>query len=77
MRLVGALCAVVMGASAWRLQFVMIGSGNPAEGELRPQLLDRFGLSVDVSTLQDMEQRVQLVLDRMAYEQAALPPPPL
>jgi len=50
-------------------KFVMIGSGNPTEGELRPQLLDRFGLSVDVSTLQNMEQRVQLVLDRMAYEQ--------
>ena len=33
-------------------KFIMIGSGNPAEGELRPQLLDRFGLSVTVATLQ-------------------------
>lgn len=48
--------------------FIMIGSGNPAEGELRPQLLDRFGLSVSVSTLQDTAQRTQMVLDRMAYE---------
>ncbi len=38
------------------------------EGELRPQLLDRFGLSVNVKTLQDKAQRTQLVLDRLAYE---------
>lgn len=49
-------------------KFIMIGSGNPAEGELRPQLLDRFGLSVNVSTLMDTAQRTQMVLDRMAYE---------
>jgi len=49
-------------------KFIMIGSGNPAEGELRPQLLDRFGLSTQVSTLMDKEMRVQMVLDRMAYE---------
>ena len=46
----------------------MIGSGNPAEGELRPQLLDRFGLAVNVVTLMDTNQRTQMVLDRMAYE---------
>lgn len=50
-------------------KFIMIGSGNPAEGELRPQLLDRFGLSVNVSTLMDSDQRTQMVLDRMAYEE--------
>lgn len=49
-------------------KFIMIGSGNPAEGELRPQLLDRFGLSVNVVTLMDVAQRTQMVLDRMAYE---------
>lgn len=49
-------------------KFIMIGSGNPAEGELRPQLLDRFGLSVNVSTLMDTDARTQMVLDRMAYE---------
>lgn len=52
-------------------RFIMIGSGNPAEGELRPQLLDRFGLSVQVPTLQDPAQRTQLVLDRLAYEMDA------
>lgn len=37
---------------------------RPQEGELRPQLLDRFGMSVNVATLQDTKQRTQLVLDR-------------
>ncbi|KXZ56004.1 hypothetical protein GPECTOR_2g1556 [Gonium pectorale] len=49
-------------------KFIMIGSGNPAEGELRPQLLDRFGMSVNVGTLVDTKQRTQMVLDRLAYE---------
>ena len=49
-------------------KFIMIGSGNPAEGELRPQLLDRFGLCVNVSTLLDVNERTQLTLDRIAYE---------
>ncbi|GAX78124.1 hypothetical protein CEUSTIGMA_g5566.t1 [Chlamydomonas eustigma] len=50
-------------------KFIMVGSGNPAEGELRPQLLDRFGMSVQVQTIQDGALRTQMVLDRMAYEQ--------
>ncbi len=49
-------------------KFIMIGSGNPAEGELRPQLLDRFGLCVNVGTLIDVDERTQLTLDRIAYE---------
>jgi len=49
-------------------KFIMIGSGNPGEGDLRPQMLDRFGLSVSVSTLSDIEESTQLVLNRMAYE---------
>eukprot|EP00195_Chlamydomonas_chlamydogama_P003787 CAMPEP_0202920518 /NCGR_PEP_ID=MMETSP1392-20130828/76896_1 /ASSEMBLY_ACC=CAM_ASM_000868 /TAXON_ID=225041 /ORGANISM="Chlamydomonas chlamydogama, Strain SAG 11-48b" /LENGTH=475 /DNA_ID=CAMNT_0049614015 /DNA_START=47 /DNA_END=1475 /DNA_ORIENTATION=- len=49
-------------------KFIMIGSGNPAEGELRPQLLDRFGMSVQVATLQDTALRTQMVLDRLAYD---------
>lgn len=49
-------------------RFIMIGSGNPQEGELRPQLLDRFGMSVQVQTLMDVGQRTQLVLDRIAFE---------
>lgn len=44
-------------------------AGNPSEGEMRPQLLDRFGMSVSVSTIEDTELRTQMVLDRMAYEE--------
>ena len=47
---------------------IMIGSGNPEEGELRPQLLDRFGMACNISTIFDREQRVQLVKNRMAFE---------
>jgi magnesium chelatase subunit I len=49
-------------------RFVLVGSGNPEEGELRPQLLDRFGLSVEVRTPQDIDSRVQVVKRRDAYE---------
>lgn len=50
-------------------QFVLVGSGNPEEGELRPQLLDRFGLSVDVATPRDIKSRVEIVRLRDSYEQ--------
>jgi len=50
-------------------RFVLIGSGNPEEGELRPQLLDRFGLSVDVKTPQDLPTRVEVVRRRTAFDQ--------
>ena len=49
-------------------RFVLVGSGNPEEGELRPQLLDRFGLSVDVTTPQDVGLRVEIVKRRDAFE---------
>ncbi len=49
-------------------RFVLVGSGNPEEGELRPQLLDRFGLSVEVRTPQDLASRVEVVKRRDAYE---------
>lgn len=49
-------------------KFILIGSGNPSEGELRPQLLDRFGTSATISTLMDDGLRVQMVKDRMAFE---------
>ena len=49
-------------------KFIMIGSGNPAEGEMRPQLLDRFGLCVNVSTLMDVDSRTKMVMDKIAYE---------
>jgi magnesium chelatase subunit I len=49
-------------------RFVLVGSGNPEEGELRPQLLDRFGLSVEVSTPTDIAARIDIVRRRDAYE---------
>lgn len=49
-------------------RFVLVGSGNPEEGELRPQLLDRFGLSVEVSTPTDLPTRVDVVKRRDAFE---------
>ena len=49
-------------------RFVLIGSGNPEEGELRPQLLDRFGLSVEVRTPSDLPTRIEVVKRRDAYE---------
>jgi len=49
-------------------RFVLIGSGNPEEGELRPQLLDRFGMSVEVRTVRDPEQRVQVVDLRSRFD---------
>lgn len=49
-------------------RFVLIGSGNPEEGELRPQLLDRFGLCVEVVTPQDVQTRVEIVRRRDAFE---------
>ena len=49
-------------------RFVLVGSGNPEEGELRPQLLDRFGLSVEVKTPTDLASRVQVVRRRDDFE---------
>lgn len=49
-------------------RFVLVGSGNPEEGELRPQLLDRFGLSVEVRTPEDLATRVEVVRRRDAFE---------
>lgn len=49
-------------------RFVLVGSGNPEEGELRPQLLDRFGLSVDVVSPKDVPSRVEVVRRRDAFD---------
>jgi magnesium chelatase subunit I len=49
-------------------RFVLIGSGNPEEGELRPQLLDRFGLSLEIKTPDDLATRVEVVKRRVAFE---------
>ncbi len=49
-------------------RLVLVGSGNPEEGELRPQLLDRFGLSVEVRTPTDVKARVEVIRRRDAFE---------
>lgn len=49
-------------------RFVLVGSGNPEEGELRPQLLDRFGLSVEVRTPDDLATRIEVVRRRDSFE---------
>lgn len=49
--------------------FVLIGTMNPEEGELRPQLLDRFGLCVQVEGIADLDQRVEVVRRRAAFEE--------
>ncbi len=54
-------------------KFILVGSGNPEEGELRPQLLDRFGMHAEIRTVKDPELRVQIVeqrsdFDRQPYE---------
>jgi magnesium chelatase subunit D len=52
-------------------RFQLVGSGNPEEGELRPQLLDRFGLHVEVKTMTDLDERVAIVERREAFERDA------
>jgi magnesium chelatase subunit I len=49
-------------------RFVLVGSGNPEEGELRPQLLDRFGMHSEIRTVRDPELRVQIVEQRSAFD---------
>lgn len=49
-------------------RFVLVGSGNPEEGELRPQLLDRFGLCVEVKTPQNLEDRLLVLKRRDSFE---------
>ncbi|MDY9927735.1 putative cobaltochelatase [Methanosarcina sp.] len=48
--------------------FVLVGTMNPEEGELRPQLLDRFGLCVDIKGIGDVVRRVELIKYRLSYE---------
>ena len=50
-------------------RFILVGTMNPEEGELRPQLLDRFGLCVDVEGIRDVRQRVEIVERREAFEE--------
>ena len=50
-------------------RFVLVGSGNPEEGELRPQLLDRFGMHAEIRTVRDPELRVRIVEERTSFDQ--------
>lgn len=50
-------------------RFVLVGSGNPEEGELRPQLLDRFGMHAEIRTVKNPELRVQIVEQRSEFDQ--------
>lgn len=50
-------------------RFVLVGSGNPEEGELRPQLLDRFGMHAEIRTVKDPSLRVEIVEQRSAFDQ--------
>ncbi|MEV3908723.1 putative cobaltochelatase [Streptomyces canus] len=49
-------------------KFLLVGTMNPEEGELRPQLLDRFGLTVEVAASREPDQRVEVVRRRLAYD---------
>nr|YP_009398189.1 Mg chelatase subunit e [Thaumatella adunca]ARW67375.1 Mg chelatase subunit e [Thaumatella adunca] len=49
-------------------RFVLVGSGNPEEGELRPQLLDRFGMHAEIRTVKDPSLRVQIVEQRSSFD---------
>lgn len=51
-------------------RFVLVGSGNPEEGELRPQLLDRFGMQAEVVTERDATLRVKIVQERLAFDES-------
>ncbi len=48
-------------------KFVLVGSGNPEEGDLRPQLLDRFGLYTQISTITDIDKRVEVIKNTEAF----------
>jgi magnesium chelatase subunit D len=53
-------------------RFILVGTMNPEEGELRPQLLDRFGLCVEITGLGDVDERIEVVMRRSAYERDPL-----
>ncbi|MEA2647173.1 MAG: magnesium chelatase subunit [Chloroflexota bacterium] len=58
------------GVSVWHpARFILVGTMNPEEGELRPQLLDRFGLCVDVTGIREVKDRVAIIERREAWEE--------
>ena len=53
-------------------RFILVGSGNPEEGELRPQLLDRFGMHAQIGTVREPRLRVQIVEQRAAFDESPI-----
>merc|ERR1711972_339139 len=53
-------------------KFILVGSGNPEEGELRPQLLDRFGMHAEIRTVKDPVLRVKVVEERTSFDQTPM-----
>lgn len=53
-------------------RFILVGSGNPEEGELRPQLLDRFGMHAQIGTVKEAGLRVQIVEQRASFDESPL-----
>jgi len=51
-------------------KFILVGSGNPEEGELRPQLLDRFGMHAEIRTIREPNLRVRIVEERISFDQS-------
>ena len=51
-------------------KFILVGSGNPEEGELRPQLLDRFGMHAEIRTIRDPQSRLRVVEERMSFDRS-------
>jgi magnesium chelatase subunit I len=51
-------------------KFILVGSGNPEEGELRPQLLDRFGMHAEIRTIREPQLRVKIVEERISFDQS-------
>ena len=49
-------------------KFILVGSGNPEEGELRPQLLDRFGMHAEIRTIREPDLRVKVVEERINFD---------
>ena len=53
-------------------RFILVGSGNPEEGELRPQLLDRFGMHAEIKTVKEPDLRVQIVEQRAEFDKSPI-----
>ena len=53
-------------------RFILVGSGNPEEGELRPQLLDRFGMHAEIRTIREPNMRVKIVEERISFDKSPL-----